>query len=73
MISNEWVKRWMSFVYNKADFGYFNQGFPLPGPITNKSLVNGQNCKTNLIKNVDFKVISIYIWKFLKQLYGGGP
>ena len=35
-------------------------------------LENGK-CKKNLIRNVDYKVVNIFVWKFLKDLYGGGP
>lgn len=38
----------------------------MPGPIDNKFLVEGQKCKANLTKNVDFKVVNLYIWRFLK-------
>lgn len=24
-------------------------------------------------RNVDYKVVNIFVWRFLKDLYGGGP
>jgi hypothetical protein len=73
MISNVWIKKWMSFLYGKGSFSYFTKGHPMPGPIDNKSLLDGQKCKSNLHKNEDYKVVSVMIWRFLKELYGGGP
>ena len=73
MVSNVWLKKWMSFLYGKGNLGYLAKGHPMPGPIDNKSLLDGQKCRANLIKNEDYKVVNILIWKFLKELYGGGP
>lgn len=73
MISQSWIKKWINFLYKKADFAYSCKGYPMPGPIDNKNLLEGQKCKANLHKNEDYKVVSIYVWRFLKQLYGGGP
>ena len=50
---------------------YSFKGHPFPGPIDNKSILDGNKCRPNLIKNKDYKVINIYVWKFLKDLYGG--
>lgn len=63
----------MDFLYKKGEFTYFSQGCPMPGPIDNKVLLEGQQCKANLQKNVDYKVVNIFIWRLLKDLYGGGP
>ncbi len=49
------------------------KGFPLPLSIDNKVLLDGNKCKPNLVKNEDFRVLNIYLWKFLRELYGGGP
>jgi len=50
------------------------RGYPFPGPIDNKVLLESSGkCKSNLEKGEDFKVISIFIWRLLKDLYGGGP
>lgn len=73
MISNVWIKNWMSFLYGKGTLGYLAKGHPMPGPIDNRILLDGQKCRSNLQKNEDFKVVNIFIWKFLKQLYGGSP
>lgn len=73
MISNVWIKKWMSFLYGKGTLGYLAKGHPMPGPIDNRILLDGQKCRSNLQKNEDFKVVNIFIWKFLKQLYGGSP
>lgn len=51
MVSNIWIKRWMNFLYAKGTIGYFSKGHPMPGPIDNKSLLDGQKCRTNLQKN----------------------
>ncbi len=73
MISSLWIKPWMKFLYSKEAYGYLSKGHPMPGPIDNKTLLDGQKCRINLQKNQDYKVVNIYIWKFLKQLYTGGP
>lgn len=51
MISQNWIKKWMNFLYKKSDFAYFSKGYPMPGPIDNKALLEGQKCKANLHKN----------------------
>lgn len=51
MISYNWIKKWMNFLYKKGDFAYFSKGYPMPGSIDNKSLLDGQKCKSNLHKN----------------------
>jgi hypothetical protein len=66
MISNVWIKKWMSFLYGKGTLGYLAKGHPMPGPIDNRILLDGQKCRSNLQKNEDFKVVNIFIWKFLK-------
>lgn len=73
MVAAKWIKRWSDYLYNKKSLGYFSKGYPLPGPIDNKSLLDGQKCKPDLKKNEDFKIVNVYIWRFLKQVYGGGP
>jgi hypothetical protein len=66
MVSNQWIKKWMSFLYGKGTIGYFSKGNPMPGPIDNKNLLDDQKCRANLRKNEDYKVVNIYIWRFLK-------
>lgn len=80
MISNQWIRKWVNFLYKKGEYGYMFRGYPMPGPIDNKVLLDGNTpnklsvkCKNNLRKNEDYKVVSIYIWRLLKDLYGGGP
>lgn len=73
MISSNWIKKWSSYLYNNGSFAYMSKGYPLPPFIDNKSLLEGNKCKNNLKKNEDFRVLNIYLWKFLKELYGGGP
>jgi hypothetical protein len=73
MISASWIKKWSNFLYNKDKISYMPKGYPLPLSIDNKSLLEGNKCKPNLVKNEDYKVLNIYLWKFLKELYGGGP
>lgn len=73
MVSNVWLKKWIDFLYKKGEFAYFYQGHPFPGPIDNKVLLDGQKCRPNLQKNVDYKVVNIFIWRLLKDIYGGGP
>jgi hypothetical protein len=73
MISANWIKRWSNFLYNKDTFAYMCKGHPLPLSIDNKLLLDGNKCKSNLVKNEDYKILNIYLWKFLKELYGGGP
>lgn len=51
MISNVWIKKWMNFLYGKGSIGYFSKGHPMPGPIDNKNLLDGQKCRSNLQKN----------------------
>ena len=45
----------------------------MPGPIENKILLDGTKCRKDLQRNVDYKVVNVYLWRFLKDLYGGGP
>ncbi len=66
MISSVWIKKWMNFLYKKAQFAYCPKGNPMPGSIDNKNLLDGQKCKANLHKNEDYKVVNIFIWRFLK-------
>lgn len=73
MISSGWIKKWSSYLYSHDRFAYMPKGFPLPPPIDNKSLLEGNKCKPNLVRNDDFKILNIYLWRFLKELYGGGP
>lgn len=74
MVSSDWIKKWVNFLYKKGEYGYMFRGYPMPGPVDNKNLLesNGK-CKSNLKKGEDYKVVSIYIWRLLKDLYGGGP
>ncbi len=51
MISQSWIKKWINFLYKKTDFAYSCKGYPMPGPIDNKNLLEGQKCKANLHKN----------------------
>ena len=79
MISSEWIRKWVNFLYKKGEYGYMFRGYPMPGPIDNKVLIENQEnstsskCKPNLRKGEDYKIVSIYIWRLLKDLYGGGP
>ncbi len=66
MISVHWIKRWSNFLYGKESFSYMPKGYPLPLSIDNKYLLDGNKCKPNLVKNEDYKVLNIYLWKFLK-------
>lgn len=51
MISSAWIKKWTNFLYSKTSPGYFSKGYPFPGSIDNKVLLDGQKCKSNLQKN----------------------
>ena len=73
MITTNWIKKWMNYLYKKEEYSYFSKGYPFPGSIENKILLENGKCKKNLIRNVDYKVVNIFVWKFLKDLYGGGP
>ena len=73
MVSHQWIKKWMSFLYKKGESGYLSKGNPLPGSIENKILLDGGKCRKDLHRNVDYRVVNIYLWRFLKDLYGGGP
>lgn len=73
MISSSWIKKWSNYLYNKERFTYMHKGYPMPPPIDNKPLLDGNKCKPNLVKNDDYKILNICLWKFLKELYGGGP
>ena len=73
MVASVWLQKWSNFLYNKGRFGYMSKGHPLPPPIDNKALLDGSKCRSNLIRNQDYKIVNIYLWKFLKELYGGGP
>jgi|JI9StandDraft_2_1071091.scaffolds.fasta_scaffold154524_1 hypothetical protein len=73
MISASWIKKWSNFLYNKQNYAYMSKGYPLPLSIDNKCLLEGNKCRNNLVRNEDFKILNIYLWKFLKELYGGGP
>ena len=73
MVASAWIKKWSNYLYNHSGFAYMPKGYPLPPSIDNKSLLEGNKCKSNLIRNEDFKILNIYLWKFLKELYGGGP
>ena len=48
------------------------KGQPFPGRIDNKPILEGKKCKAYLTPNKDFKVVNVYVWRFLKELYGGG-
>ena len=48
MISHHWIKTWIKFLYGKDNSGYLSKGHPMPGPIDNKNLLDGQKCKANL-------------------------
>ena len=73
MVSCVWLKKWSNFLYNKSRFGYMAKGYPFPPSIDNKVLLDGAKCKLNLVRNQDFKIVNMYLWRFLKELYGGGP
>lgn len=73
MISSAWIKRWINFAYKKGEYAYLTKGYPLPGNIDNKVLIEEGKCKHNLHKGDDYKVVNIFIWRLLKDIYGGGP
>lgn len=73
MISAAWISKWSNYLYNRQNCPYMPKGYPLPPLIDNKVLLEGNKCKNNLVRNEDFKIVNIYLWKFLKELYGGGP
>lgn len=73
MISSVWIKKWSSYLYSSERFAYMPKGFPLPPAIDNKPLLDGNKCKPSLVRNEDFKILNIYLWRFLKEIYGGGP
>jgi hypothetical protein len=73
MISSNWIKRWSAFLYSREPLAYMPKGHSFPLTIDNRVLLEGNKCRPNLVKNEDFKVLNIYLWKFLKELYGGGP
>lgn len=73
MIASGWIKKWSSYLYNNERLAYMPKGHPMPPPIDNKPLLEGNKCKPNLTRDTDFKILNIYLWKFLKELYGGGP
>ena len=45
MISSAWIKRWINFAYKKGEYAYLTKGYPLPGNIDNKVLIEeGVEC-----------------------------
>ena len=72
MISIDWVGKWFNFLYKKGSPNYSCKGYSFPGKIDNKGILEGKKCKPYLLLNKDFKVVNIYLWRFLKQVYGGG-
>ena len=73
MISMTWLKKWSNYLYINDTFSYFHKGYPIPPAIDNKDLLENNKCRPNLVKNRDFKVINVFIFKLLKEIYGGGP
>jgi hypothetical protein len=50
MVSHAWIKKWIKFLYGKdsetgKNSGYMSKGDPMPGPIDNKVLLDGQKCR----------------------------
>lgn len=72
MISIEWINKWSAFLYKKGSPNYIVKGYPPPGRIDNSSILQGNQCKPYLVNNRDFKIVNYYVWRFLKELYGGG-
>jgi len=66
MLSIEWVNRWSKFVYSRDSPNYSSKGWPLPGKIDNKTIMDGKQCKPYLVLNKDFKLVNVYVWKFLR-------
>lgn len=73
MVAVAWLKKWSNYLYGHETPSYFHKGFPLPPSIDNSPLLEQNKCKPNLIKNRDFKVVNIFVFKMLKELYSGGP
>ena len=73
MVSIDWINKWSNFLYRRDRPNYLGKGWPLPGKIDNKTIMEGKKCKPYLVQNKDFKLVNLYVWKFLRELYGGGP
>lgn len=72
MIALDWITKWSAFLYKKDKPNYMFKGHPLPGTIDNSSILEGKKCKSHLVPNRDCKIVNYYVWRFLKELYGGG-
>eukprot|EP01016_Furgasonia_blochmanni_P038335 TRINITY_DN4616_c0_g1_i1.p1 TRINITY_DN4616_c0_g1~~TRINITY_DN4616_c0_g1_i1.p1 ORF type:complete len:245 (-),score=40.85 TRINITY_DN4616_c0_g1_i1:91-825(-) len=75
-MDQSWMQQWQNFLYsnNKYIKKNFVLGFPVPGPINNRNLLNDElEPKEGMERNKDFRVINRFHWQILKFLYGGGP
>ncbi len=73
MIAIGWLKKWSNYLYSNDNPSYLHKGYPMPPAIDNTVLLENNKCKSNVVKNRDFKVVNIFVFKLLKELYSGGP
>ncbi|CAC5395601.1 USP20_33 [Mytilus coruscus] len=64
-ISMSWFKEWENFVRGKMDTP--------PGQIDNSRITNNKQGQMTLKVNSDHGQLSEEMWKFLFNIYGGGP
>ena len=67
MIDFHWLTKWNKFI----------EGGPRPGPISNNHLCtkveNSNVPRKDIQLDVDYSLIKASDWKFLHNIYGGGP
>eukprot|EP01084_Bolivina_argentea_P048250 88919_1 len=65
-LNMKWMSQWIDFVYHKTDV--------IPPKIDNTNINEGNGkLKNTLIKDVDYLLVSVDIWRFLFSIYEGGP
>lgn len=64
LISSDWLVNWGQF---KSGLG------PPPGAISNDSLMNGKEPRTNLLRGTHYRGVNRTVWNYFYKIYGGGP
>eukprot|EP01130_Rhizamoeba_saxonica_P005401 TRINITY_DN2157_c0_g1_i2.p1 TRINITY_DN2157_c0_g1~~TRINITY_DN2157_c0_g1_i2.p1 ORF type:complete len:666 (-),score=107.14 TRINITY_DN2157_c0_g1_i2:11-2008(-) len=65
ILDTRWINQWRDFITNNGD---------PPGEISNHRLfLKNGNLKKNLKKNIHYRGVNKLVWKYLVEIYGGGP
>lgn len=65
LLETTWFKSLVSFIHHS--------NVPLPGPITNYQLLNGNALKPKLVYKKDFYAVPVETFRFLFSIFKGGP